>query len=76
MQAAAPLRSRHSALIPQGEGRQGSIISGRGVVAVNGEATVESTSFIFCYLEIKQAVKYGGIEELIFFSPKDGNRPR
>ena len=34
-QAAAWLRSRHSALIPHGEGRQGSMISGFGGVAKN-----------------------------------------
>ena len=33
VQEAAPLRSRHSALIPHGDGRQGSMISGLGVVA-------------------------------------------
>ena len=32
-QAAAWLRSRHSALTPHGEGRQGSMISGLGGVA-------------------------------------------
>ena len=33
VQEAAPLRSRHSALIPHGDGRHGSMISGLGVVA-------------------------------------------